>query len=60
MSFVPFVFDGVSVDKNANVLLAIHRAIELRRKKGSISLQSLLPLHTQTRKQLAAILEERR
>ncbi len=58
MSFVPFVFDGVSVDKNATP--AMHRAIELRQKKGSISLQSLLPLHIQARKQLAAILEERR
>jgi hypothetical protein len=58
MSFVPFVFDGVSVNKSA--MPATYRATELRRKKGSISLQSLLPLHTQIRKQLAAILEERR
>lgn len=60
MSFVPFVFDDVSIHKNANVLPAMHLAIELRWKKGSISLQSLLPLHTEARKQLAAILEERR
>jgi hypothetical protein len=58
MSFVPFVFDGVSVDKNATP--AMYRATKLRREKGSISLQSLLPLHTRVRKQLAAILEERR
>ncbi len=54
MSFVPFV----SVDKNATP--AMYRATKLRREKGSISLQSLLPLHTRVRKQLAAILEERR